>query len=87
MEVPQFERPAFRLVAGMAAGNAVQPSLDAAGQREVGRVDRQDERTVEDAAVKPLRQHNSTPWQCPRASTSSSHSLIQENCIRRQFTP
>src|SRR6266478_6391331 len=41
----------------MAAGNAVQPSFDAAGQREVGWVDRQDERTVEDAAIEPLRQH------------------------------
>src|SRR5207247_10762992 len=41
----------------MAAGNAVQPSFDAAGQREVGWVDRQDERTVDDAAIEPLRQH------------------------------
>src|SRR5438132_81557 len=41
----------------MAAGNTVQPSFDAAGQREVGRVDRQHQRTVEDAAIEPLRQH------------------------------
>src|SRR5260370_35038046 len=44
-------------MAGMAAGDAVQPSFDATGQREIGRVDRQDERTVEDAAIEPFRQH------------------------------
>jgi hypothetical protein len=34
MEMPQFERPSLRLVAGMAAGDAAQPSFDATGQRE-----------------------------------------------------
>src|SRR6266446_4591227 len=52
----QLECPALRLTAGVPSGDAVQPSFDAAGQRKVGRVNRQDERSVEDAAIEPFRQ-------------------------------
>src|ERR1700730_10247689 len=54
--MPQLECPALRLTAGVPSGDAVQPSFDTPGQREVGRVDRQDEGTIENAAIEPLRQ-------------------------------
>src|SRR5665213_3817110 len=41
----------------MLAGDAVKPALDAARQTEVGGVDGQDERAVDDAAVEPVGEH------------------------------
>ena len=55
MEMRDLEQPAVRLVAGVFSGDAVQPALDAAGQPEIGRVDGEDERAVDDAVVEPLR--------------------------------
>src|ERR1700730_11994812 len=43
-------------MAGMEASDAAQPPFDATGQCARGRVDRKDERAVEDAAIEPLRQ-------------------------------
>src|SRR5215469_15299829 len=55
--MPQLEGPTSRLMTGVAARDPIEPSLDAAGQREIRRIDRQDQGTVEDAPVEPLRQH------------------------------
>jgi hypothetical protein len=43
VEMWNFEEPAFRLAAGVLAGDAVEPAFDASGQAEVCRVDREDE--------------------------------------------
>lgn len=74
-------------MAGMAAGDAVQPSFDATGQCEIGRVDREDERAVEDAAVEPLRQDELHAVAVPARIDQLLQFVVQENCILRQFTP
>lgn len=51
-----LERPAVGLMPGMFAGDAIQPAFDAAFQPEIGRVDGQDQRTVDDAVVEPFGQ-------------------------------
>ena len=56
MKVRDLENPAVALVAGVLSGDAVKPTLDAASQPEIGRVDGQDQRTVDDAVVEPFGQ-------------------------------
>ena len=51
-----LEQPALRLMPGMFTGDAVEPAFDAARQAEIGRVDGQDQRAVDDAAIEPVRQ-------------------------------
>ena len=57
VEMRDLEQPTLGLAAGMLAGDAIEPALDAAGQPEVGGVDGQDERAVDDAAVEPVGEH------------------------------
>src|SRR5262249_34510198 len=88
VEMPELEPPAVPLTAGVLARDAVEPAFDTARQGEVGRVDRQHQPPVEDALVEPLGSRtNSMPSQRPTRVVSSSHSLIQENCWRRQCSP
>src|SRR5260370_25064828 len=54
--MPDLEGPSVRLAAGVLAGNAVEPALDAAGEPKVGRVDREHEPAVEDTLIEPLGQ-------------------------------
>jgi hypothetical protein len=56
VKVRDFEGPARRLTTGMFAGDAIEPALDAAGQPEIGGIDGQDERAVDDTAIEPVGQ-------------------------------
>ena len=56
VKVGNLEDPTGRLAAGMLAGDAVEPALDAAGQPKIGRIDGEDERAVDDAAIEPVGQ-------------------------------
>jgi hypothetical protein len=56
VKVRDLEQPAVGLPAGMLAGDAVEPALDSAGQPEIRRVDGENERAVDDAAIEPVRQ-------------------------------
>ncbi len=49
-----LEQPAPGLAAGVLAGDAIEPALDAAGEPEVGRIDGEDERAIDDAALEPI---------------------------------
>src|SRR5690606_37359207 len=54
VKVRDLENPAMALVPGVLSGDTVKPSFDAASQPEIGRVDGQDQRTVDDAVVEPF---------------------------------
>src|SRR5437868_360424 len=56
VEMGELEDPAAGLPTGMLAGDAIEPALDAAGQPEISRIDRQHERAVDNAAIEPVRQ-------------------------------
>src|SRR5215472_11696606 len=56
VEMPDLEPPAVLLTTGVLTGDAVEPALNAARQREVGPVDGQNEAPVENALVEPLGQ-------------------------------
>lgn len=56
MEVRNVKQPAAWLAARMFARDAIQPALNAAGQPEIGRIDGQNQRAVDDAAVEPVGQ-------------------------------
>ena len=56
VQMAELERPAARLAARMLARHAVEPALDPAPELEVGGVDGQHERVVEDAPVEPVGQ-------------------------------
>ena len=55
MEVAEFELPAVLLMAGVLARDPIEPALEAACQAEIGAVNCQYERVVEDASIKPVR--------------------------------
>jgi hypothetical protein len=48
VEVAEVEAPAVALAAAMLAHDAVEPAIEAAGEIEIGPVDGEDERVVED---------------------------------------
>src|SRR5579875_345510 len=54
VEMRDLEQPALRLAARVLAGDPIKPALDAAGQPEIGRVDRKDQRPIDDATVEPV---------------------------------
>ena len=56
VEIGEIEAPAIFLAAAMLAHEAIEPALEAAGQREIGAVDGEDERVIEDADVEPVGQ-------------------------------
>src|SRR3546814_17105029 len=56
VKVGDLERPALGLATGVLAGDAIQPALDPACQPDIGRVDGQDQRAVDDAVVEPFGQ-------------------------------
>lgn len=56
VQVGHLEQPAPRLAAGVLARHPIEPALDAARQAEIERVDGQDERAVDDAAIEPVGQ-------------------------------
>lgn len=57
VEMGDLEQPALRLMPGMFTGDTVEPAFDTTGQAEIGRVDGQDQRAVNDAAIEPVRQN------------------------------
>lgn len=61
VQVAEVEGPALRLTAGVLAGEAVQPALDAAGEAEVFPPDGEHEGVGEDALVEPVRQDQLQP--------------------------
>ena len=56
-----LEQPALGLAAGVLTGDAIEPALDAAGEPEVGRVDGEDERAIDNAAVEPIGENELHP--------------------------
>ena len=54
MEVDEVEAPAELLATTMLTHEAIEPALQTAGEVEVGAVDGQDERVVEDGGVEPV---------------------------------
>lgn len=57
MEMGNLEQPALRLVPGMFAGDAVEPAFDTTGQAKIGRVDGQDQRSIDNATIEPVGQN------------------------------
>ncbi|TCS29622.1 hypothetical protein EDC15_1207 [Acetobacter aceti NBRC 14818] len=57
VKMGNLEQPALRLMPGMFTSDAVEPAFDAARQAEIGRVDGQDQRAVDDAAIESARQN------------------------------
>ena len=53
MQVREIEAPAVRLPAAMLAHEAIQPALEPAGQVEIGTVNGEDQRVVENAGIEP----------------------------------
>src|SRR3546814_7126374 len=50
----QLETPAGALAAAMLAHDAVEPAVETAGELEIGRIDGEDERVVENGFVEPV---------------------------------
>lgn len=50
------EAPATALMSTMLAHDTVEPALDAASQRKVGAVDRQDQAAIEHTGIEPVGQ-------------------------------
>ena len=75
MQVQNRNSVAWRLalVAGVLPRDAVKPTLDAAREPEIGRVDRQHQRTIDDAVVEPF-------------GKDELHALDTAG-VRRQFLP
>ena len=88
VEMRELEHPAMPLTAGVLARDPVEPALDAARQPEVGRIDASAPASGRSRCCRTSRAAtNSMPSTRPAHVDISSHSLIQENCRRRQCSP
>lgn len=61
VEIGEVEAPAVLLTAPMLADDSVEPALEAARQREILTINRQNKRIVDKAAVEPVRQDQFDP--------------------------
>src|SRR5208283_2527031 len=76
----EIEAPALSLLSGMLANETIEPALDASAQVEIGAVNGENQRRVDDARVEPIAKDDLQP---ARPSAHSFHSLIHEKRCSR----